>query len=166
MRRPFPHRDNQPTILRCETRVPALFEDQIGRPIVIDELANISGLLAERPKAADVLIIAVDRVAGRHANAGQLVTVSASPHGSVNVHVHHICFGRRVVEDLRPLQDPAGPEVFRVGLLEHIFAKGPMRQIAGRITRDVALGPIESLARCSPNQKYVSPSWITPPPCA
>ena len=78
----------------------AILENEICRAVVVDELPDVAAFLAQGAEALQVLVVAVDRVAGGHAHSGQAVSAV------VEVHVHYILFVLFVVEDLGALQDP------------------------------------------------------------
>ena len=128
--------------------VGAVLEDQIGRAVVVDELADVAALVAQRAEILEELVVAVHRIAGGHAHAGDAVSAAAARRAAaVEVHVHHELPGLGVVVDLGPFQDPAVAQDLRVGVgrLDDVLAKGPVRQVLRGVATDVAQRAVQAL---------------------
>ena len=85
--------------------VPLRRVDEVGLPVVVLEERHVAALAAVGTHAAEVAIGAGGAVGHRHAGARLLVV------GAVDVQPHHVLLRPRVVDDLRPLDDPGRVKV-------------------------------------------------------
>ena len=86
----------------------------------LDWLVNWFDLMHNPPSFSKELL---QGSAGGHPNSGDLIL------GIVDMHIHDVGLGLRVVKSLGPFKHPPRPELFRIGKLDDLVAKSPMRQI-------------------------------------
>lgn len=112
-----------------------ILRQQVRTPVIILEQADIPALVPQRPPAPQVLVLPAHRVPGRHADLGLPVR------GAVDVRPEDVLPGRRVVDDLGPLQHPVGPQVARRGGPREQGAHvGPRHQVRRGVAVDVLEG--------------------------
>lgn len=99
----------------------------------IHKLPDVPTLVAERAKALEILVVAVNLVAREHRDTRKPICAV------VNVRIHHEFLRLRVVKHFGSFQDPIASKPFRVGQLDDLAAKFPMRQIRRGITRHIAI---------------------------
>ncbi len=113
----------------------ARFEDQIGRAVVVDELADVAAFLAEWPETADIAVGAIDGFGGGDADAGIFITLAARLR-IVEMEVHDEGAGGLVVIDLGPLQDKVFAETIGIFQAEGLAFEPPAGEVARRIGGD------------------------------
>jgi hypothetical protein len=120
------------------TRRTAL-KDEVTRSIIVNELANVTGLKPERAEAANV----AKRAGGRRTDC------SCDPCDLVlrvvEVEVHHELVGGWAIEDLRAFENPIAADMSGVSKLEGMPAEGPVNEISRRVAGDVSLLRIQPL---------------------
>jgi len=114
------------------------FENEIGRSILINKLADVTALLIERAKTFHVTIVAVNAIAHCDHHPREFVA------GVVEMRVQDELVRSLVDEDLRAFEHPLSPEILRIGKCD-LAEQLPVHQIARGIAAHVALVRIVGL---------------------
>ncbi len=124
-----------------ESTCRSALENQIRRSVIIDKLADVAALLAERTECTHKAERSDRAVAHSNADTGVTVTGVASGRASVDVHIHDVLARRLAAVHFRTLQHPIRTnQKGAVGLAE---TKGvalvlPVHEVGRRVAAHIA----------------------------
>src|SRR5207244_1472649 len=110
--------------------VVAVLAQQVAGAVGVLEEVHVTAQVAHRAEAAPVAVGPAGGAAGGHPDPRVAVV------GAVDVHVHHVHAGRRVVDDLRPFHDPARAQIAACLLGQGHALVRPAGQVGGGVAGD------------------------------